>query len=191
MKKLFCLVCCSLFLFTGCGQKSYFQASDSTEVSQEKSEEELPASEASTDQNIFVQVSGAVVSPGVYELPGDSRVYAAIEAAGGLLQTADDSDINQAAILEDGQKIYVYSAEEMTKLQEAAIAEESANDGLVNINTADVQLLTTLPGIGENKAKQIVAYRDSNGAFSSIEDIKNVSGIGDGIFNQINSLIKI
>jgi competence protein ComEA len=178
-------------LFTGCGQKSYFQASDSTEVSQEKSEEELPASEASTDQNIFVQVSGAVVSPGVYELPGDSRVYAAIEAAGGLLQTADDSDINQAAILEDGQKIYVYSAEEMTKLQEAAIAEESANDGLVNINTADVQLLTTLPGIGENKAKQIVAYRDSNGAFSSIEDIKNVSGIGDGIFNQINSLIKI
>ncbi|MBE5911904.1 ComEA family DNA-binding protein [Pseudobutyrivibrio sp.] len=191
MKKLFCLVCCSLFLFTGCGQKSYFQASDSTEVSQEKSEEELPASEASTDQNIFVQVSGAVVSPGVYELPGDSRVYAAIEAAGGLLQTADDSDINQAAILEDGQKIYVYSAEEMAKLQEAAIAEESANDGLVNINTADVQLLTTLPGIGENKAKQIVAYRDSNGAFSSIEDIKNVSGIGDGIFNQINSLIKI
>lgn len=191
MKKLFCLVCCSLFLFTGCGQKSYFQASDSTEASQEKSEEELPASEASTDQNIFVQVSGAVVSPGVYELPGDSRVYAAIEAAGGLLQTADDSDINQAAILEDGQKIYVYSAEEIAKLQEAAIAEESANDGLVNINTADVQLLTTLPGIGENKAKQIVAYRDSNGAFSSIEDIKNVSGIGDGIFNQINSLIKI
>lgn len=191
MKKLFCLVCCSLFLFTGCGQKSYFQASDSTEVSQEKSEEELPASEASTEQNIFVQVSGAVVSPGVYELPEDSRVYAAIEAAGGLLQTADDSDINQAAILEDGQKIYVYSAEEMAKLQEAAIAEESANDGLVNINTADVQLLTTLPGIGENKAKQIVAYRDSNGAFSSIEDIKNVSGIGDGIFNQINSLIKI
>jgi len=191
MKKLFCLVCCSLFLFTGCGQKSYFQASDSTEASQEKSEEELPASEASTDQNIFVQVSGAVVSPGVYELPGDSRVYAAIEAAGGLLQTADDSDINQAAILEDGQKIYVYSAEEMAKLQEAAVAEESANDGLVNINTADVQLLTTLPGIGENKAKQIVAYRDSNGAFSSIEDIKNVSGIGDGIFNQINSLIKI
>ena len=191
MKKLFCLVCCSLFLFTGCGQKSYFQASDSTEASQEKSEEELPASEASTDQNIFVQVSGAVVSPGVYELPGDSRVYAAIEAAGGLLQTADDSDINQAAILEDGQKIYVYSAEEMAKLQEAAIAEESANDGLININTADVQLLTTLPGIGENKAKQIVAYRDSNGAFSSIEDIKNVSGIGDGIFNQINSLIKI
>ncbi|MBR5952428.1 MAG: helix-hairpin-helix domain-containing protein, partial [Pseudobutyrivibrio sp.] len=68
---------------------------------------------------------------------------------------------------------------------------QTANDGLININTATVGELTNLPGIGEAKASQIVAYRDANGAFSSIDDIKKVSGIGDGIFNQINSLIKI
>jgi competence protein ComEA len=70
-------------------------------------------------------------------------------------------------------------------------AEAEANDGLVDINKATESELTTLPGIGENKARQIVEYRQSNGSFSSIEDIKNVSGIGDGIFNQINSLIKV
>ena len=71
------------------------------------------------------------------------------------------------------------------------IASSQQDDGLVNINTASAAELQSLPGIGEAKAKQIVSYREANGDFSSIEDIKNVSGIGDGIFNQINSLIKI
>lgn len=189
MKKLLGLVCCSLFLLTSCGQQSYFQTSDSTEISQEPQEASTNEEEQSS-ASIYIQVAGAVVSPGVYELPSDSRVYSAIEAAGGLLDTADDSDINQAAVLEDGQKIYIYSQEERRQLEEQAVA-EAAVDGLVNINTADVQQLTTLPGIGENKANQIIAYRNTNGAFSSIEDIKQVSGIGDGIFNQIYSLIKI
>ncbi len=139
---------------------------------------------------IFVQVAGAVCKPGVYELSSGSRVYAAIEAAGGLTEQADDSDINQAAVLEDGQKLYVYTIEERA-LEEAKEAATQAEDGLVNINTATESELTSLPGIGQTKAKQIVEYRQSNGSFSSIEEIKNVSGIGDGIFNQINSLIKI
>ena len=189
MKKFFSLVCCSIFIFTGCGKASYFQSTDSNEVINEQTDGgEVVVEESSS--TIYVQVAGAVTTPGVYELQSDSRVYSAIEAAGGLLDSADDSDINQAAILEDGQKIYIYTVEERKALEVEAPT-QTANDGLININTATVGELTNLPGIGEAKASQIVAYRDANGTFSSIDDIKKVSGIGDGIFNQINSLIKI
>lgn len=189
MRKFFSLVCCSLFLFTGCGQTSYFQSTETVEVKEDEAEALQPQDEI-TSSRIFIQVAGAVVTPGVYELSADSRVYEAIEAAGGMLDSADDSDINQASFLEDGQKIYIYTAEER---QEQALLEESSkrDDGLVNINTASIDELTSLPGIGEAKAKQIIAYRDSNGLFSSTDDIKNVSGIGEGIFNRIISHIKI
>lgn len=188
MKKLFSLVCCSIFIFTGCGKASYFQSTDSDEIINQQAD---PAEEVEEiTSTIFVQVAGAVGTPGVYELQAGSRVYAAIDAAGGLLDTADDRDLNQAAIVEDGQKIYIYTVEEREALETEAPT-QTANDGLININTATVAELTNLPGIGEAKASQIVAYRDANGAFSSIDDIKKVSGIGDGIFKQINSLIKI
>lgn len=189
MKKLFSLVLCSLIFlsFSGCGQTSYFQ---STELVNETDEEEQSVDiQEVVPQVIFVQVAGAVKKPGVYSLSTGSRVYAAIEAAGGLLDSADDSDINQASLLEDGQKLYIYSIEERKEIEQQE--KSSEDDGLININTATEAELTTLPGIGQTKANQIVAYRKANGDFASIEDIKNVSGIGDGIFNQINSLIKI
>ena len=188
MKKYIFLVLCSLLLFTGCGHKSYFQSTELVEETKEQEETSTDISEA-VPQVICVQVAGAVLKPGVYELPSNSRVYAAIEAAGGLLDSADDSDINQASYLEDGQKIYVYSTEEKETM---LLSEEtSEDDGLINLNTATEAELMTLPGIGQSKASQIISYRDANGDFTSIEDIKNVSGIGDGIFKQINSLIKI
>ena len=189
MKKVLGLVLCSLFLFTGCGHTSYFQSTELVEDSEQLlNEESTDALSSVVTQRIFVQVAGAVSNPGVYQLSTGSRVYAAIEAAGGLLETADDSDINQASLLEDGQKIYVYTIEERQKIDAINEAEE---DGLININTATAVELTTLPGVGQAKANQIVSYRNANGTFKSIEEIKNVSGIGDGIFNQINSLIKI
>ena len=191
MKKFLVLVFCSLFLFSGCGNTSYFQ---STELVDEKnkSEESAESTDISEVINpvIFVQVAGAVVKPGVYELPTGSRVFAAIDAAGGLLDTADDSDVNQASVLEDGQKVYVYTYSEREAI-ESAEAEKDASDGLVSINRASASELTNLPGIGQAKANQIIAYREANGDFTSIEDIKKVSGIGDGIYNQINSLIKL
>ena len=189
MKKFLILVFASLFLFSGCGNTSYFQNTKLIEETTETPETQDTLSEI-VPTMIFVQVAGAVASPGVYELKTGSRVYAAIEAAGGLLDSADDSDINQASVLEDGQKIYVYTVEEKLKEQESAL-DAAINDGLVDINKASEAELTTLPGIGQNKARQIVEYRQSNGTFTSIEDIKNVSGIGDGIFKQINSLIKV
>ncbi len=185
MKKLLSLVCCSLFLFTGCKDTSYFQSTELIEnESTIQQTEDIP--EESSD--IYVQVSGAVSTPGVYSLPSGSRVYEAIELAGGMLDTADDSDVNQASLLEDGQKIYIYTVDEAKALKEQ---EALSNDGLININTAGAAELMTLPGIGQTKADQIVGYRNTNGDFSSIEDIKNVSGIGDGIYKQICSLIKI
>ena len=189
MKKFIFLVLCSLLLLTSCGHESYFQSTElveETEVSREDNSSDLSEM---VPQIIYVQVAGAVHEPGVYDLPVNSRVYAAIDAAGGLLDSADDSDINQASFLEDGQKIYVYSKEER---EEILLSEEkSEDDGLININTATEAELTTLPGIGQAKASQIISYRNANGDFNSIEDIKNVSGIGDGIFKQINSLIKV
>ena len=190
MKRLILFACCSIFLFCSCSKASYFQSTELVEEADNKQEANQQAVEDLIPKTIYVQVAGAVNKPDVYQLPEGSRVYAAIEAAGGLLDSADDSDINQAALLEDGQKLYIYTVDEATSLAAKAQAEE-ADDGLVNINTATVTELKTLPGIGESKANQIIAYRDANGSFSSIEDIKKVSGIGDGIFNQINSLIKI
>ncbi|QFJ55440.1 helix-hairpin-helix domain-containing protein [Pseudobutyrivibrio xylanivorans] len=191
MKKFLVLVFCSLFLFSGCGNTSYFQSTELVDETN-KSEESAESTDISEVINpvIFVQVAGAVVKPGVYELPNGSRVFAAIDAAGGLLDTADDSDVNQASVLEDGQKVYVYTYSEREAI-ESAEAEKDASDGLVSINRASASELTNLPGIGQAKADQIVAYREANGDFTSIEDIKKVSGIGDGIYNQINSLIKL
>ncbi len=188
MKKLLSLACCSIFLLTACGQTSYYQSNE--QVEEDSSEIPDEAEDVQTEL-IYVQVSGAVVEPGVYELPSGSRVYEAIDAAGGLLENADDSDLNQAALLDDGQKLQIYTEDERQLMEEQSLMAVSVDDGLININTASVSELTSLPGIGEAKANQIISYRDSNGGFSSIEDIKNVSGIGDGIFNQINSLIKI
>ncbi len=192
MKKFLYLACCSVLFFTGCSKASYFQSTDLVEEKQiQASDEEIV--EELVPEKIFVQVSGAVAKPGVYELTSGSRVYAAIEAAGGLLDSADDTNINQAAVIIDGEKIIIYTEEEAEEIayREACEKNQQNDDGLININTASAADLKTLPGIGEAKANQIVSYRQENGAFKSIEDIKNVSGIGDGIFEQINSLIKI
>lgn len=196
MKKLFILVCCSLIFLTGCGNTSYFQSADNSLDDQADSfdnpnkdetakEETEPVSET-----IFVQVAGAVNRPGVYELPFDSRVFVAIDEAGGLLQTADDSDLNLAELLSDGQKIYVYTKVERQEAKELELTQSRTADGLTNINTASLSELCKLPGIGESKANLIITYREENGDFENIEDIKKVSGIGDGIYNQIYSLIK-
>ena len=103
MKKLFILVFCSLFLLSGCKNTSYFQSTELVEDTN-KPEEKQSNLEEVVPAVIYVQVAGAVVNPGVYDLPTGSRLFAAIEAAGGFSEQADDSDLNQASILEDGQK---------------------------------------------------------------------------------------
>lgn len=140
---------------------------------------------------ICVYVCGQVASPGLYYLEDGARVAQALEAAGGLLTDADISGINPAAYAIDSQKIYVPAfGESAAHIAEAETEASGGNTGgMININTADEALLSTLPGIGKVKAQSIVAYREENGGFKAAEDIKNVTGIKDSSYEKIKDLI--
>ncbi len=145
-------------------------------------------SSSGEEQVLTVYVCGAVKSPGVYELHGNSRVYEAVALAGGMTKDAALAAVNQAELLSDGQMIVIPTVEEQQAVSEA---EEAREEGLVNINSADLEDLKTLPGIGDSKARSILAYREKNGAFQTIDDIKNVEGIGDGVFAKLENCIKV
>ena len=144
---------------------------------------------------IFVHVSGCVGSPGVYALAEGSRVCDAIEAAGGFTQDAVQGYLNEARLLTDGEQLAVPSADDLAQdgaegravwMGESAAGVAASGESVrVNINTASVEELATLDGIGEVTARKIVADREKNGAFATIEDIKRVSGIGDKKFDAI------
>ena len=170
-------------LLTGCSEsrESGFQ-----EISADELDEEGVSSEDNTTEKIFVHVCGEVKNPGVYELDAGSRVYEALEAAGGLTKNAADDSINQAELLNDGQKLEVVSKQE----------QKSQNDGTgmtdvgkVNINEASKEELMTLSGIGEAKADAIIRYRETNGHFQSIEEIMEIEGIKEGVFRKIEEKI--
>jgi len=142
--------------------------------------------------NLTIDISGAVVRPGVYNLPPNSRIQDAIQAAGGFSEDAVVEILNLAAELADGQKIVVMAEGEVALPvggTERSIPIEV--NGLININTATVDQLDTLPGIGPAKAGDIITYRQNNGAFDKIEDIQNVSGIGPATFENIRNLISV
>lgn len=166
-----------------------------TETDTEFDIEALPEkSEAETD-TIMVYVCGAVVNPGVYELPAGSRVIRAIEAAGGLLPDADLFLVNQAKRLEDGEQIRILTQEEALDADQTVSmdsgTESSDEEKKVNINTADADTLMTLPGIGEAKADAIIEYRESSGGFQRIEDIMNIAGIKEAVFSKIKDKITV
>jgi len=131
--------------------------------------------------SIVVHVTGAVMSPGVYELPEGSRVVDAIQAAGGFAEGAADEHLNLAAKLSDGQRIRVPWLSEI---------KEGEGKALININTATAAQLQSLPGIGPAIAQRIVEYREKSGPFSRVEDLMKVSGIGPKVFANILDLIK-
>lgn len=139
---------------------------------------------------LCIHVCGSVRNPGVYYLPEGSRVHQAVEMAGGLNDDAADSLINLADVLSDGEQLYIPSVEEAENGGFRDLPERS-DDGLVNINTAGIKELTTLTGIGESKAEAIIAYRENVSAFESTEDITNVSGIGESVYEKIKDSIKV
>lgn len=153
---------------------------------------------------IVVDVDGAVAHPGLYKLPPDSRVQAALAAAGGLSPQADAHRINRAAKLHDGQKLYVLSQGESTPPLAASSGQgcegqactsaeggvagsDPEGQGLVNINTANAVQLTQLPGVGPAIAQKIIDYRTANGPFTSVDDLTKVPGIGTAKLAQIKS----
>lgn len=157
---------------------------------------------APLDGTIYVDVGGAVKTPMLAELPDGSRVDDAIRAAGGLKKEADMTNVNRAEFLVDGQKVFIPSFaldEDGNVIESAASFDASGAEaagagnadpsGKVNINTADSAQLQTLNGVGPATAQKIIDYRDSSGRFTSIEDIKNVSGIGDKTFDKLKDHI--
>ena len=139
-------------------------------------------------QTLMVDVAGAVINPGVYSLPLNSRVVEAIKAAGGLKKGADTSDINQARILKDGEQIYVYPA--ATAFSRSAGAPVRKN-GPIMINRATAKDFESLDGIGPVLANRIVAYRKINGPFTAVEDLLKVQGIGQSKFAQFKEKLRV
>ncbi len=150
-----------------------------------------------TPAPIQVHIIGEIKRPGVYELPVNSRVQDAIREAGGLTETADDQAINLAALLEDGQQIRIppkglpLSADESSKGTNSTYRSPESVGFLININTAALELLETLPGIGPVIAKEIINYRQNEGDFKVIEEIQKVHGIGPTIYEDIKDLITV
>nr|WP_288546656.1 helix-hairpin-helix domain-containing protein [uncultured Blautia sp.] len=162
---------------------------------------------------IYVDVCGAVANPGVFQLAAGSRVFQAIEAAGGYLPEAALTCVNRAGVLTDGQQLYILTQEEMERQgldpaemakasdgqmngsagtgQNTGVATQVQQDNRININTADEAQLTTLTGIGATRAQAIIAYREENGPFAAIEDIMNVQGIKEGTFAKIKDEIVV
>lgn len=139
---------------------------------------------------VVVHVDGAVGAPGVYALGGEPRVNDAIVAAGGLAEGADTSGINLAARLSDGEKVHVPLVGEAPQASsEPASDAPGGSDGPVNLNTATVEELDELPGVGEATALAIVEDRERNGPFSSPEDLMRVSGIGEKKFEKLEGLV--
>jgi len=152
-----------------------------------------------TENKIYVHVVGEVKNPGVYEMSLGDRVFHAIDKAGGATEDADLTSIDLAEKLKDGEKIIVYSKEMLNS--NVDVSEKTASENqkmyfksqsnLININTASREELETLPGIGEVLSQRIIDYRRTNGYFKSIEEIKEVSGIGEKKFEAIKDLITV
>ena len=179
-------------------------STDRTELSDASSEEA---------KTLVVHICGAVSAPGVYELPAGSRIIDAVEAGGGFLPEADEACCNLAEEIVDGCQIYIMTksescadgqTEKKAGIQTSPDSDMQTTDrnvrsnsapalenGLVNLNTADVAALMTLPGIGESRAKAIISYREQQGAFTKIEDIMKISGIKQAAFSKIKDKITV
>ncbi len=185
-KSILAVLICGAIWLGGCeGEEGIQYFSTEADVTYEgdvkqsmSGEEELPT--------LMVYVCGAVENPGVVELEEDSRVVDAVALAGGMTPEADETYVNLAARLQDGEKVYIPTSEEV-----AAWESKQEKDGFVNINTADAEALSTLPGIGDAKARSIIAYREENGDFQNIEELMKVPGIKESLFRTIEDRISV
>ncbi len=211
---VFCFVLFSVIV--GGGKDSeVIKASEETSVIDQVQDEEVEV-EGPLEDTIFVEIKGAVVSPGVYEVKSGIRIFELFNTAGGLKEDANIDYINQTTILQDQTLVIILTNKEIEELIEKQELEEfeqsqvvasSANsntingsnicneeeevDGLVSINKGTSEQLQLLPGIGEVKANAIISYRESNGEFEDIEELLNVDGIGQGTLDQIKDFITL
>ena len=195
------------------------EATDISELDTVHPEEDLPAESPNIpdDENLpdapcYVHICGAVAKPGVYELPAGSRIFELLTLAGGFSEDAATDAVNLAMPVIDGSKVQIPTVAEMaaqapeeqewvsvdpgnagqTSGLTGSVNQGTATDAqsaLVNINTATADALMSLPGIGKSKADSIIAYREEKGKFSRVEDIMNITGIKEGVFNKIKDMI--
>lgn len=182
----------------GCGKETAYYMEDEMSVSQSPQQEQSNASKEDSKESeksdIYVYVCGQIQKPGVYTIPEGSRVCDLFAIAGGFTEGAATDYWNQARLLKDGEMIYVPTKEEVKdRTFEGATTSDAETDApkKVNINTASKEELLRIPGVGEAKASAILAYREENGPFSSIEELKKVDGIKDGVFSKMKDYIEI
>lgn len=201
-------------MLSGCGAEDTVFLERATEATEDGSAAVQTETKERQDQNpepFYVYVCGAVKAPGVYRVDPGTRIFEAVALAGGITEDGSPESLNQALPVADGQMIRILTRAE-EKAQEAAGEEHeraggapdgvslglrsgeaaaAGEDGLLDLNLASVSDLMALPGIGEAKAKSIVAYRSEHGAFSSKEELMNISGIKEGVYNRIRDYIKV
>ncbi len=189
-----------IFIFYMTTKSNNYITPEINEIAEDETKEEEEEEEEIMPKEIVVHITGAVQKEGIVRIKEGSRIVDAIEAAGGMTNEIDLGKINLAYTLKDGQKIYIPKTsdigEEYTKgvnesdiIIDAGTEENSSTNTKVNINTANISQLESISGIGESTANKIIQYREKNGKFKTIEEIKNVSGIGElkyeGIKNDI------
>lgn len=182
------LACLPVLVFLACGQAgeedTLFalyngQNSSTHQVTEAAAPEVLEETDTA-----FVHICGEVEQPGVYEVDEGSRVCDVLILAGGFTKEADTRAVNMAQPVFDGMQVVIPSYQEETVRQEE-------EEGLINLNTASKALLCTLPGIGESRASAIIAYREEKGGFSSVEEIMQVSGIKEAMYEKLKDLIVV
>lgn len=211
--RFICTVIITTMILSGCRTREVTMISEELYAPEETLSVEMVSLPVQSDTDeqleterldkVVVYICGAVCNPGVYELFEGERVSDAVSCAGGLMDNADLSYTNLAERIADGEKIYIPTQEEVLKMQESNMVEQVleehlskratqddlSKDGVVNINTADIERLCTLSGIGKTRAEGIIAYRNEHGSFEKIEDIMSVPGIKEASFQKIKDKI--
>ena len=158
-----------------------------TENTENESETEEGTARAEDSTQICVYICGSVRSPGVYNVPEGARIYEVLALAGGFSEDAEKTAVNLAETVTDGEAVLIPSISDVQNPGASVLPA----DGRVNINTADMDELMTLPGIGKAKAEAVIAYRKEHGKFTSVEELMGVSGIGESVFGRLRDRIKI
>ena len=204
MRKYLVLIAALGLLLTGCTNANNGSDIILTEVTENETSSNFSssdlcdsnegASNTLVETSMVIYICGAVVSPGVYELPVGSRVNDAVLAAGGFSAEADHNYVNLAEPISDGIKIQIPTVQEVSTMQpeiSGSFSNPDSSSGLININRASKEELKTIPGIGDGIATKIIDYRAQNGNFSTIEDIMKVSGIKEKLFSKIKDYITV
>ena len=173
----------------GCTQTKNPEVSFETGFTEKDTQEDMPV-ETEKPAVCFVYICGAVENPGVYEVPAGSRICDVAAFAGGLREDAAMEEANLAEKISDEQKIRILTKEEAAEVQNEC-SKETDSSGRINLNTATAEELMTLPGAGKAKADSILAYRMEHGGFKATDEIMNISGIKQGVFEKIKDRITV